>query len=191
MSDKKVYLHCDNGTLGWDEVSDGGSDYTAGYGIDIDENNVISGNITDNSSNSFTATTSVTFMAYNSGGGGGAQYRNAVVLRLDGSVDGTRLYPYNYYEINLAPGGGQGSLNFQISDQLDIMQGNPIYALLKVGKTNQISVNFDSSKEPRLININNAVDNGQLNITDYKTFLITLQFGIAKIEPVEAVSTNK
>jgi len=68
MSDKKVYLHCDNGTLGWDEVSDGGSDYTAGYGIDIDENNVISGNITDNSSNSFTATTSVTFMAYNSGG---------------------------------------------------------------------------------------------------------------------------
>lgn len=159
--------------------------YTAGNGIDIDQQNVLSGKVTDNSSTAFTATSRVTFRAM----GSGSIVRQAVVLRLDGSVDGTPLYPYNYYEVTIDL-NGPAALEFEIGDQLELMQGDPVYALLAItGETNTVTVSVSDSDRPRFININNAVVSGELN-SNYTHFLITMQFGIVKIEPLETTVTN-
>lgn len=74
------------------------------------------------------------------------------------------------------------------------MQGIPVYVLLNVtGKADAIKVRVVSADELGLININNAVtvdsdDNSCLN-SDYAKFLVTMQFGITKIEPLESTVT--
>lgn len=160
--------------------------YSAGYGINIDSQlNVISGNITDNSSNVYVATSDVLLRALSAGG----TARRAVILRLDGSQNATSLYPYNYYEVEFAL-DGPGTLTIEIDDQLELMDGNPVYVLLTLtGKTNGITVSVSEVNRPRTININNAIVNGELNL-NYTHFLITMQFGIARIEPLENVAVN-
>lgn len=160
--------------------------YSAGYGINIDSQlNVISGDITDNSSNVYVATSDVLLRALSAGG----TARRAVILRLDGSQNATSLYPYNYYEVEFAL-DGPGTLTIEIDDQLELMDGNPVYVLLTLtGKTNGITVSVSETSRPRTININNAIVNGELNL-NYTHFLITMQFGIARIEPLENVAVN-
>lgn len=103
------------------------------------------------------------------------------------------LLKYSYSEIGIMA-YSTISLTFDVSNQKTYMQGIPVYVLLNVtGKADAIKVRVVSADELGLININNAVtvdsdDNSCLN-SDYAKFLVTMQFGITKIEPLESTVT--
>lgn len=163
--------------------------YTQKEGVVVDNvNHTVGGMITVNNSN-YAARTSLAF---------NCTYGTAQnpITGIEAVIDGvsTDLLKYSYNEIEIVVTDSV-SLVFNVSLQKTYMQGIPVYALLTVdGKTDGVKVSVADSDSLGLININEAVStdyssNSCLNPL-YSKFLITMQFGIVKIEPLEGTTTN-
>lgn len=167
------------------------TNYTPGKGIAI-QNNEIHARITEWEDEIPTAQSSVEFRA----AGSGQAIRVGITLFTDNQVVST-LSQYTYTRITLAPNGTAGQIIFNIQDQPELLYGDPVYVLLEVGGKHsgiEVIVNTEDYDGRGLINVNEAVvhdaneDKSYLNLRGLSTgrFLITMQFGIAKIEYMEA-----
>ena len=163
--------------------------YTAGYGIQITNNNIINSVIL-NDTTAYTIESHIVF--------------NCVLQEISNPLTGItmvrdripstskRLDPCSYTEVQIAPNGGTVSLDFELENQMLFMRGNPIYVLFEItGKPYRVEINAaNSQSKDTVINVNNAIildDNVScLDITNYNRFLCTMQFGILKVEPLES-----
>ena len=167
------------------------TNYTPGKGIAI-QNNEIHARITEWEDDIPVAYSSVEFRA----AGSGQAIRVGITLFTDNQVVST-LSQYTYTKITLAPNGEIGQVIFNIQDQPELLYGDPVYILLEIGGKPsgvEVIVNTEDYDGRGLINVNEAVihdandDKSYLNLKGLSTgrFLITMQFGIAKIEYMEA-----
>ena len=163
--------------------------YTQKPGVIIDNvNHTIGGMITNNTSNYVARAT----LAFNCTYGTIQNPISGIEAVIDGISEDLLKYSYNEVEIVVTD---EVSLNFNVSYQKTYMEGIPIYVLLTVsGKPDAVKVTVSDGDSLGLININEAVttdynDNSCLN-PDYSKFLVTMQFGIVKIEPLDGTTES-
>ena len=201
----KLYLCSENNNVSWQPINTGGTEeYNAGDGIEIQTfqlgNKIIKGNIKEcdqsGYNSGFNASTSIEFRAPS----GQSVIKNVVTLDIDGgSQNGGSTYdllPYTYTKINLAY---NGTINFIIDGQTSYVNGNPIYVILSIPtKThNTYTINIKDSQtndSNDFISINSALVQDNTSYTfgcDVTKFLITMQFGIVKIEPLGYIESDR
>lgn len=177
--------------------------YTAGVGINIDATEKkIEARITESRGLVYTsAETSIHFRVYQPSPDPSQQImRQGVDLLVDGNLS-TKLQAFTYTNLIFTPTNStKYELSFAIEHQPAIMYGNPVYCLLQIeGKPDAITVEVTTSEfgQTGLINVNEAVihdvQNDRSKLNPYcNHYLITMQLGIVKIEPLEAtiVSSN-
>ena len=177
--------------------------YTAGVGINIDTTEKkIEARITESRGLVYTsAETSIHFRVYQPSPDPSQQImRQGVDLLVDGNLS-TKLQAFTYTNLIFTPTNStKYELSFAIEHQPAIMYGNPVYCLLQIeGKPDAITVEVTTSEfgQTGLINVNEAVvhdvQNDRSKLNPYcNHYLITMQLGIVKIEPLEAtiVSSN-
>ena len=180
------------------QSSQSGEAYDAGNGIEIDTpssgNKIINAKISECNetgySSGFSATTSIEFRALSEGTG----MKDVVTLLIDGD-DSYGLHPYTYTNISLAEGG---DITFKIDGQTRFVDGDPIYVILETeGKPDSHTVSVEDSSGTAsndFISINNALVSNGTSMTFGNTitkYLITMQFGIVKIEPLGYIEANR
>ena len=196
----KLYLCSENNNVSWQPINTGGTEeYDAGDGIEIQTpqlgNKIIKGNIKEcdqNGYNSgFSASTSIEFRAQS----GQSVIKDVITLLVDGNTNSYNIHPYTYTKISLASGG---DIKFVIDGQTQYVNGNPVYVILEIlGKPNSYTIEIQDSQYSNsndFISINNALTIGSSSYTfgcNVTKFLITMQFGIVKIEPLGYIESDR
>lgn len=181
----------------WETIQSG-EVYDAGDGIEIKTpssgNKIINAKINECNetgySSGFSAETSIEFRALSEG----TVQKDVVTLRIDGTDD-YGLHPYTYTKISLA---GGGEITFKINGQTRYVDGDPIYVILElIGKPDSYTVSVEDSSgtaSDDFISINNALVSDGTSMTfgnNIARYLITMQFGIVKIEPLGYIEANR
>lgn len=158
--------------------------YTAGDGIEISDSTIKS-TISKNATSYTVDNTSAPILTFDV-----SQTVEGVQVNVVNPV--RTLFPYSYTEITYNVTGTAG-ISFDLSSQLNRMKGKPVYIKLTIAGESVDAVEITVSGE-KLIQVNDAVfkynNTPYLNIGIMKEFLLTLQFGIVKIEPIGYYSTH-
>ena len=157
-----------NETVEWVTLQSGTS-YTAGTGVQIDQNVIKSEVLVDQTQH--TAQQSIKFEC-------GENYIRTT-LDLNNTFP---LYPFNYTFIEC----GNNSdiiVNFTINTQKDCMKGDPVFVELDLSKANSTTVSFGNNM--KYIDIGTSITG---NSFKDRHVLITMQFGIVKIEGITTIS---
>lgn len=158
--------------------------YTAGNGIEI-SNSTIGSTISRNTTSYTIDNTTVPILTFNIN-------QNVEGVKVNVVNPGRTLYPFSYTEITYDV-TGDAEISFDLSSQLNVMEGKPVYVKLTIAGNSVDSVEITVS-DGKLIQVDDVVfksnDTPYLNIRITKEFLLTLQFGIVKIEPIGYYPTN-
>ena len=160
--------------------------YTQKEGVVIDNTNHTIGGMITNNTSTYAARTNVSFRTSLSTVQNPVE---GVLMNIDSGND-ISLATYSYNEVELVLDGNSIELHFEMQNQLLHMQGRPVYVLLTInGKSGGVVIDVTGADNRRLINVNEAVVAGvsrsELNPL-YEKFLITMQFGLVKIEAIES-----
>ena len=146
-----------------------GTSYTAGTGVQIDQNTIKSEVLVD--SNQRIAQQSIKFEC-------GEDY---IRTTLDNNTT-FPLEPFNYTFIECGD-NSDIRVDFTINTQKDCMKGDPVFVELDLSKANSTTVSFGNNM--KYIDIGTSITG---NSFKNRHVLITMQFGIVKIEGITTVS---
>ena len=182
MGNTKVYLCCNQGTLGWDEGPEGGEYYTAGYGIkfNIDNDNT---EINQDISEVSVASSSIPGGSVLSIKWDGESDNNIQLDKYITQGEDTTLKKIFIYEYLKLSGSITLTINLIAENKLPFFNPNPIYIYADNISKFYIEAGNNIIDDENLVTLADGTVSPGL-------YLITIQFGAIKIEQIKTVTFN-